>query len=325
MLLSEFPPHGGWADNEDSVKPRICLEKCPATSGDRAVAGVGVESAAVSSQRDEPITGRAFVKRSLVRQSAQNVRERGSVSASPDPHHLHRRSGMFDYSARRRRLSERMQAEGIAALFLAPSADLEYLTGVERHIPNFGEVSYAHGWVTGAFIVPDARSRLRLPPHVRGVRPPGRARGGGRDRQRDRRRRERVRARRRGRRRHRHGGGRRPHLGRDACCSSGTIVGFERLEIGSRARQRAAAGQGRCRARGDGTRDRHGRGRDGRRDAARRPGRRDGRADRGDRARAPAAGSRCPSFTTHMFTGFAPGDYDSGPATAWTPVPEGRR
>src|SRR3954454_314685 len=62
---------------------------------------------------------------------------------------------MFDYSARRRRLSERMHAEGIAALFLAPSADLEYLTGVERHIPNFGEVSYAHGWVTGAFIVPD--------------------------------------------------------------------------------------------------------------------------------------------------------------------------
>jgi Xaa-Pro aminopeptidase len=35
------------------------------------------------------------------------------------------------------------------------------------------------------------------------------------------------------------------------------------------------------------------------------------------------AGSRCPSFTTHMFTGFAPGDYDSGLETAWDPVPEG--
>ena len=34
---------------------------------------------------------------------------------------------------------ERLEAEGIAALFLAPSADLEYLTGIERQIPSFGE------------------------------------------------------------------------------------------------------------------------------------------------------------------------------------------
>src|ERR671939_1972382 len=61
---------------------------------------------------------------------------------------------MFDYAERRRRLGERMEAEGIGALFLAPSADLEYLTGVERQIPNFGEVSYPHGWVTGAFFRP---------------------------------------------------------------------------------------------------------------------------------------------------------------------------
>jgi Xaa-Pro aminopeptidase len=63
---------------------------------------------------------------------------------------------MFDYAERRRRLGERLEAEGIAALFLAPSADLEYLTGVERHVPSFGEVSYAHGWVTGAFFRPAA-------------------------------------------------------------------------------------------------------------------------------------------------------------------------
>src|SRR5438270_12584605 len=61
---------------------------------------------------------------------------------------------MFDFAARQRRLSERLEAEGIDALFLAPSADLEYLTGVERQIPNFGEASYAHGWVTGAFFRP---------------------------------------------------------------------------------------------------------------------------------------------------------------------------
>ena len=62
---------------------------------------------------------------------------------------------MFDYAERRRRLSERLAAEGVDALFLAPSADLEYLTGVERQIPTFGQSSYAHGWVAGAFFRPD--------------------------------------------------------------------------------------------------------------------------------------------------------------------------
>src|SRR4051812_20048928 len=66
------------------------------------------------------------------------------------------RRHMFDYAARRRRLSERMEEQGIDALFVAPSADLEYLTGLERQIPNFGEISYAHGWVTGAFLRRDA-------------------------------------------------------------------------------------------------------------------------------------------------------------------------
>jgi Xaa-Pro aminopeptidase len=61
---------------------------------------------------------------------------------------------MFDFAERQRRLGERLEAERIDALFLAPSADLEYLTGVERQIPNFGEASYAHGWITGAFFQP---------------------------------------------------------------------------------------------------------------------------------------------------------------------------
>ena len=63
---------------------------------------------------------------------------------------------MFDYAARRRRLGEKMEQAGVDVLFLAPSADLEYLTGVERQIPNFGEASYAHGWVGGAFFRPGA-------------------------------------------------------------------------------------------------------------------------------------------------------------------------
>jgi Xaa-Pro aminopeptidase len=70
---------------------------------------------------------------------------------------------VFDYAKRRMRLSERMEAQGIDVLFLGPSADLEYLTGVERQIPNFGEVSYASGWVTGAFFVPGAEPVFVFP------------------------------------------------------------------------------------------------------------------------------------------------------------------
>jgi Xaa-Pro aminopeptidase len=70
---------------------------------------------------------------------------------------------MFDYRERRRKLGERMEERDVEVLFLAPSADLEYLTGVERQIPNFGEASYAHGWVTGAFFRPGADPVFVLP------------------------------------------------------------------------------------------------------------------------------------------------------------------
>jgi Xaa-Pro aminopeptidase len=70
---------------------------------------------------------------------------------------------VFDHAERQRRLAERMDAEGVDVLFLAPSADLEYLTGVERQIPNFGEASYPSGWVTGAFFVPGSRPVFVFP------------------------------------------------------------------------------------------------------------------------------------------------------------------
>jgi Xaa-Pro aminopeptidase len=70
---------------------------------------------------------------------------------------------VFDYAARQRRLSERLEQEGVDALFLGPSADLEYLTGVERQLPIFGEVSYAHGWVTGALFRPHRDPVFLLP------------------------------------------------------------------------------------------------------------------------------------------------------------------
>jgi Xaa-Pro aminopeptidase len=70
---------------------------------------------------------------------------------------------VFDYAERRRRLAEKMEAEGVDLLFLAPSSDLEYLTGVERQIPTFGQTSYAHGWVAGAFFRPGADPVFVLP------------------------------------------------------------------------------------------------------------------------------------------------------------------
>lgn len=68
-----------------------------------------------------------------------------------------------EYAARREKLVERMQEHGIDALFVPPSSDLEYLTGLERDLPSFGQSSYAHGWVTGAFIVPGREPLYVLP------------------------------------------------------------------------------------------------------------------------------------------------------------------
>jgi Xaa-Pro aminopeptidase len=70
---------------------------------------------------------------------------------------------VFDFAARQRRLSEQLEREGVDGLFLAPSADLEYLTGVERGLPIFGEVSYAHGWVTGALFRPHTEPVFLFP------------------------------------------------------------------------------------------------------------------------------------------------------------------
>jgi Xaa-Pro aminopeptidase len=76
---------------------------------------------------------------------------------------VHRLAHVFDYAERRRLLAERMRAEGVDLLFLGLSADLEYLSGAERGIPNFGESSYAHGWVAGGFFRPDGDPVFVLP------------------------------------------------------------------------------------------------------------------------------------------------------------------
>jgi len=68
-----------------------------------------------------------------------------------------------EYAERRARLGEKLREQGIDALFVAPSSDLEYLTGLERDLPSFGNVHYAHGWVTGALIAPDRDPVYILP------------------------------------------------------------------------------------------------------------------------------------------------------------------
>jgi Xaa-Pro aminopeptidase len=229
---------------------------------------------------------------------------------------------MFDYVARRRRLAARMEAQGVDALFLAPSADLEYLTGVERQVPNFGEVSYAHGWVTGAFLRRDEDPVFLFPrmyatfdlPHppdgeivvvnetddgfamfervAKGIGASGAVAVGDR-------------------------------VWGEAVLNLGCIVGFDRLRTGSQlvnvlrrvkdAEELEAMGRAiepveRTMAAVTPL-------------AA--PGVSMGELVEAVEHELKRAGSRCPSFTTHMFTGFAPGDYDSGLGTAWDPVPEG--
>jgi Xaa-Pro aminopeptidase len=70
---------------------------------------------------------------------------------------------LFDYAARRAALAQRMTDAGIELMFLPPSADLEYLTGVQRRVATFGNVGYAHHWVAGALFAPGAEPVFVLP------------------------------------------------------------------------------------------------------------------------------------------------------------------
>src|SRR5829696_7932315 len=83
-----------------------------------------------------------------------------------------------EYAERRERLSALLEDQGLDALFLPPSSDLEYLTGLERDLPSFGHLSYAHGWVAGAFLIPGREPLFVLPRmvvqfHLSGQAPDG--------------------------------------------------------------------------------------------------------------------------------------------------------
>ena len=227
---------------------------------------------------------------------------------------------MFDYASRQRRLSERLEQLGVDALFLAPSADLEYLTGVERQIPNFGEASYAHGWVTGAFFRP-GRDPVFLFPRMFAafdlrVEPAGEVivvnetDDGGAIFERVAKEIDGVVA----------VGDR---VWTETALHLGRTVGFDGLQTGSH------IVNGLRRTKTD--------------EELAAMGRAIDTVEQTMAAVAPlvvpgvtmadlveatehelkAAGSRCPSFATHIFTGMGDDDFDSGTATAPSPIPEG--
>src|SRR2546425_3900467 len=84
---------------------------------------------------------------------------------------------MFDYTRRRASVEDRMRQAAIDLLFLPISDDLEYLTGIPRREPSFGNVAYRHGWVAGAFLRPGADPVVVLPRMITEFELPGGAAG----------------------------------------------------------------------------------------------------------------------------------------------------
>ena len=58
----------------------------------------------------------------------------------------------MNYTERLGRVRQAMEQNGIDLLYLTPSANMQYLTGIPRDRPNFGNVNYPGGWVLGALI-----------------------------------------------------------------------------------------------------------------------------------------------------------------------------
>ncbi len=58
----------------------------------------------------------------------------------------------FDYSERLARVRQFMAEQKLDLLFIPPSAALQYLTGMKRHEPAFGNVNHNGGWVHGLLV-----------------------------------------------------------------------------------------------------------------------------------------------------------------------------
>ena len=69
----------------------------------------------------------------------------------------------MQYAERVARVRQAMEARGIDLLFVSPSANLQYLTGIERDRPNYGNVTYPGGWVLGMLVGRDKGPILLAP------------------------------------------------------------------------------------------------------------------------------------------------------------------
>jgi Xaa-Pro dipeptidase len=69
----------------------------------------------------------------------------------------------MDYAKRLSLLRQQMVSASIDVVFLPISADLQYLTGIPRDIPNYGAVLYPGRWLEGAFFTQTAGPVLLLP------------------------------------------------------------------------------------------------------------------------------------------------------------------
>lgn len=63
----------------------------------------------------------------------------------------------MSHVARMQRFRETLIANQVDLVFIPLSADLQYLTGIPRDMPNFGNVMYPGAWLEGLFLTPDAR------------------------------------------------------------------------------------------------------------------------------------------------------------------------
>ena len=70
---------------------------------------------------------------------------------------------MFDYSQRLARVQAAMAAAGVDLLFLNASTNLQYLTGIARDEPNYGNTMYPGEWLTGAWVPQQGAPILTLP------------------------------------------------------------------------------------------------------------------------------------------------------------------
>ncbi len=74
---------------------------------------------------------------------------------------------MPDYQSRQADFAAHLTAAGLQLVFLPVSADLEYLTGLRRRVLTFGNIEYAHSWVTGCFLAPGREPVFVLPRMVK--------------------------------------------------------------------------------------------------------------------------------------------------------------